>query len=168
MSPNPRTTQTLTLKICVGLVALPKLPIGRCNPIKLHPFSITSTHLKRQGLPHQVLSSHPILSPNPRHGCPLVSVGAFDVHLRNITGIANVIHQNLKPIRVPCRLEPDTPTFGAGDTTIFHRDDPSFVHGNGGEHFHGQVKVFLWRVAPMVYIWKGVIWGTEICCSYFD
>ena len=159
---------SIHLKILVGLVALSKLPIGRGNIIKLQHFAITGSDLKRQGLSYQIRPSNPILSPNTWHRFPASVWRPFDADLSNITSIANIVQQNQQPIRVPFHLKLDTPTFIAWDTAIHDWDDPCSVYGNFGEHFHGQVEVFLWRVAPMVEIRWVVIRGAEICCGHFD
>lgn len=159
---------TIHLKVLVGLVALSKLPIRRSNIIKLHHFTITSSDLKWQGLSYQIRPSNPILSPNTWHRFPASVWRPFDAHLSNITSTGNIVQQNQQPIRVPFHLKLDTATFVAWDTAIHDWDDPCSVYGNFGEHFHGQVEVFLWRVAPMVEIRWVVIRGAEICCGHFD
>ena len=70
-------------------------------------------------------------------------------------------------MRVSLDFKLDTSGLGTMNTSVSNWDNPGFVLSDFEEHWLGEIEVFLWWVAPAVFLIAGIGW-TEVCSCDLD
>lgn len=109
----------------------------------------------------------PILTPIFSHLNP-PTIRPSDLSIRHIAGITDVVEQDKQPIRVSLELKLNPASLGARDPAVAHRDDASLVLGKLDKHSHGEVKVLLGWVTPMVDVGLVMVRRAKVCGGDLD